>query len=73
MDVLKSVDRDYGDLLDKYPALKIFESFQGLRRKENAKSVEFVMNRGLGASQTMKELKPITPDMIEKSMEGWRL
>lgn len=68
---LEQLDREDEEALERYPALKILEFFQGLRRGGDQGGLEFVTERSVGASQAMRDMEPINVEMIERWMRGW--
>ncbi|CZR51448.1 related to NRPS-like enzyme [Phialocephala subalpina] len=71
VEALEELDRESEDVSQRYPALKILDFFQGLRRNGDMKSLEYVTNRSVGVSQTMRVMGPVTVEMTEKWMRGW--
>lgn len=68
---LEELDREDEEVLERYPALKILAFFQSLGTTGAAEGLGFVTERGLKASQTMRDMGPITVEMMEKWMRGW--
>ncbi|XHF98585.1 hypothetical protein AWENTII_002133 [Aspergillus wentii] len=58
------------DLAEK-PALKLLEFYQSLVEGQGALSVPLEMERTKAASQTMRSLPPITPDMMANWLKQW--
>lgn len=71
VEALEELDKEDEDVLERYPALRILEFFRGLRTDGNGKEMEFVTERSMSASQTMREMELVSVKMMERWMRGW--
>ncbi|CZR57114.1 related to NRPS-like enzyme [Phialocephala subalpina] len=66
VEALEELDKEDEDVLERYPALRILEFFRGLRTDGNEKEMEFVTERSMSASQTMREMELVSVKMMER-------